>query len=81
MYMTYILGLRCKEEGHANLEDTYILTTDADVIFTYRSVKTLMDLLDSDEEVGAVCARTHPTGSGPVVWYQVGQLEEYSLLP
>ena len=72
MYMWYILLLRCKEEGHPDLKDTYILTTDADVIFRYGSVKALMDLLDRDEEVGAVCARTHPKGSGPVVWYQVG---------
>ena len=71
MYMSYVLDFRCKEEGHQDLEDSYILTTDADIVFTYSSVKALMDLLDCDKEVGAVCARTHPTGSGPVVLYQV----------
>ena len=79
MYMSYILGLRCNEKKHQSKKDTYMLTTDADIIFTYKSVKALMDLLDRDEEVGAVCARTHPTGSGPVVWYQVSQLSHYAL--
>lgn len=30
-----------------------------------------MDLMTRDENVGAVCSRTHPLGDGPVVWYQV----------
>lgn len=30
-----------------------------------------MDRLIRDQSVGAVCARTHPLGKGPVVWYQV----------
>lgn len=49
----------------------FILTTDADVLFTPVSVEALMDLMTRDEAVGAVCARTHPLGDGPVVWYQV----------
>ena len=31
----------------------------------------LMDLMSSNPDVGAVCGRTHPSGSGPMVWYQV----------
>ena len=31
----------------------------------------LMDLMSSNPDVGAVCGRTHPLGSGPIVWYQV----------
>lgn len=52
-------------------ENTYILTTDADVKFTHESVEALLDLMSRDPSVGAVCGRTHPLGVGPVVWYQV----------
>ena len=31
----------------------------------------LMDLMSRDPTVGAVCGRTHPMGSGPLVWYQI----------
>lgn len=52
-------------------ENTYILTTDADVRFTHESVEALLDLMARDPTVGAVCGRTHPLGVGPLVWYQV----------
>ena len=52
-------------------ENTYILTTDADVKFTHESVEALLDLMSRDPSVGAVCGRTHPLGVGPIVWYQV----------
>ena len=55
----------------ASDEDWFILTTDADVRFTPDSVEALLDLMTRDPSVGAVCARTHPLGSGPMVWYQV----------
>ena len=31
----------------------------------------LMDLMSRNPDVGAVCGRTHPLGSGPIVWYQI----------
>ena len=46
------------------------LTTGADIEFTCDSVVALLDILARDGGVGAVCARTHPLGDGPVVWYQ-----------
>lgn len=49
--------------------NNFILTTDADVQFTPESVEALLDLMLRDTSVGAVCARTYPLGSGPVVWY------------
>ena len=52
-------------------EDTFILTTDADVVFTPDSVQALLDLMTRDNTIGAVCARTHPMGGGPLVWYQI----------
>nr|AHX26702.1 chitin synthase [Leucosolenia complicata] len=70
MYMSYVLDYCCGQNG-GNLDDTFILTTDADIVFSYSSVKALLDLMTRDDGVGAVCARTHPAGSGPLVWYQV----------
>ncbi|KAH3730577.1 hypothetical protein DPMN_056567 [Dreissena polymorpha] len=52
-------------------EECFILTTDADVRFNVNSVEALLDLMTRDPSVGAVCARTRPLGSGPLVWYQV----------
>ena len=67
MYMKYILDFR-KGLDPCN---SFILTTDADIDFTVESVEALLDFLARDEAVGAVCARTHPKGSGPVAWYQI----------
>lgn len=72
MYMSYVLDfLLKKEKNNPSGIEGFILTTDADVLFTPVSVEALMDLMTRDEAVGAVCARTHPLGDGPVVWYQV----------
>ena len=79
MYMYYTLFFRVptdnehqtKEELDEHYERTFILTTDADIVFTPESVKSLIEMLVRDRTVGAVCARTHPLGTGPVVWYQV----------
>ena len=70
MYMNYILNYRI-EHSDISKDKAFILTTDADIDFTSTSVVALLDILACDEGVGAVCARTHPLGSGPVVWYQV----------
>ncbi|XP_052809564.1 chitin synthase chs-2-like [Mya arenaria] len=67
MYMSYVLEFRQK----GKLNNCYILATDADVDFTPESVDSLLDMMKRDENVGAVCARTHPLGSGPIVWYQI----------
>ena len=66
MYMKYVL----KHRTDIDSNKSFILTTDADVDFTYDSVVALLDILDRDYKVGAVCARTYPLGSGPLVWYQ-----------
>ena len=52
-------------------DHAYILTTDADVKFKPDDVMALMDRMSRDPSVGAVCGRTHPMGSGPLVWYQI----------
>ena len=57
--------------GNDDNFDHFILTTDADVEFTPESVEALLDLLSRDTNVGAVCARTYPKGSGPIYWFQI----------
>eukprot|EP00731_Ephydatia_muelleri_P038159 Em0668g2a len=52
-------------------DNTFILTTDADIEFTPESATVLLDIIDSDPQVGAACGRTHPKGSGVIYWYQV----------
>ena len=70
MYMNYIINHRIKVAS-LDPNDTFILTTDADIDFTAESAVVLLDMLASNEQVGAVSARTHPKGSGPLYWYQV----------
>ncbi|XP_066293420.1 uncharacterized protein [Branchiostoma lanceolatum] len=53
------------------LDNTYLLVTDADVKFNPDAAKALLDITARDPAVGAVCARTHPIGTGAVAWYQI----------
>ena len=69
MYMYYVLKFHI-QQYKLNKNRVFILTTDADVDFKYDSVLVLFDILVRNRRVGAVCARTHPLGTGPVVWYQ-----------
>ena len=78
MYMNYVIKFRIKQSKNAenpkdrlDEDNTFILTTDADIDFTAESAMVLLDSLASNKEVGAVCARTHPKGSGALYWYQV----------
>lgn len=70
MYMNYILHYRFGREG-LQLNNTYLLTTDADIRFKAESAVVLLDMLARDTTVGAVCAHSHPLGSGPLYWYQL----------
>lgn len=78
MYMNYVINHRIQKSqrkldksNHLDEENTFILTTDADIDFSAESATVLLDSLASNKEVGAVCARTHPIGSGAIYWYQV----------
>ncbi|KAI5628169.1 hypothetical protein C0J50_2659, partial [Silurus asotus] len=51
-------------------ENTYILALDGDTDFQPSAVMLLVDRLKLYTEVGAACGRIHPTGTGPMVWYQ-----------
>ena len=71
MYMNYVINYRIKNDNALNADDTFILTTDADIDFKANSVVVLLDMLASNSNVAAVCARTHPKGQGIMYWYQV----------
>nr|XP_020471317.1 uncharacterized protein LOC109969026 [Monopterus albus] len=51
-------------------ENTYILALDGDTDFHPKAVILLVDRLRMYDNVGAACGRIHPTGMGPMVWYQ-----------
>lgn len=70
MYMNYVLNYRIPRDK-LNPDDTFILTTDADIDFKATSVVVLLDMLATNTNVAAVCARTHPKGQGLLYWYQL----------
>ncbi|XP_017274207.1 chitin synthase 1 [Kryptolebias marmoratus] len=51
-------------------DSTYILALDGDTDFQPKAVILLVDRLRMYYNVGAACGRIHPTGMGPMVWYQ-----------
>ncbi|XP_055029972.2 chitin synthase chs-1 [Misgurnus anguillicaudatus] len=59
-----------KEKLKREKENTYILALDGDTDFQPSAVMLLVDRLKLYPDVGAACGRIHPTGSGPMVWYQ-----------
>ena len=54
-------------------KNTYILATDADMLFNDTSVLDLVNVCNEDLRLGAACGRTHPMGKkiNPIVWYQI----------
>uniref|UniRef100_A0A667X713 chitin synthase n=1 Tax=Myripristis murdjan TaxID=586833 RepID=A0A667X713_9TELE len=85
MYLYYLLGWKLKakyftssekEKDEAELKskmkmhNTYILALDGDTDFHPAAVMLLIDRLKMYPLVGAACGRIHPTGSGPMVWFQ-----------
>ncbi|XP_017316853.1 chitin synthase 1 [Ictalurus punctatus] len=55
---------------HISDDNTYILALDGDTDFHPSAVILLVDRLRMYANVGAACGRIHPTGMGPMVWYQ-----------
>nr|CAB3263092.1 uncharacterized protein LOC101242576 [Phallusia mammillata] len=70
MYMYYILGYLQATKKAYKLEDVFLLALDGDVDFQPNAVLLLLDRMKRNPDVGAACGRIHPTGSGPVVWFQ-----------
>jgi len=70
MYMYYILGYLQAHKKVYKLNDIFILALDGDVDFQPKAVHLVLDRMKRNPDVGAVCGRIHPTGSGPMVWFQ-----------
>uniref|UniRef100_A0A3Q3N5A0 chitin synthase n=2 Tax=Mastacembelus armatus TaxID=205130 RepID=A0A3Q3N5A0_9TELE len=59
-----------REEVQREKHNTYLLALDGDTDFHPAALILLVDRLKMYPRVGAACGRIHPTGSGPVVWFQ-----------
>ncbi|XP_030203546.1 chitin synthase chs-1 [Gadus morhua] len=59
-----------EREKERERKNTYILALDGDTDFHPPAVMLLIDRLKQYPDVGAACGRIHPTGTGPIVWYQ-----------
>ncbi|ESO07781.1 hypothetical protein HELRODRAFT_76186 [Helobdella robusta] len=76
MYMYYFLGNNLEMKNYEpwrkeiRKENTFLLALDGDIDFEPTALLLLIDLMKRDEMVGAACGRIHPTGTGPMVWYQ-----------
>uniref|UniRef100_A0A674ELD8 chitin synthase n=1 Tax=Salmo trutta TaxID=8032 RepID=A0A674ELD8_SALTR len=55
---------------HISDDNTYIMALDGDTDFHPAALILLVDRLRKYSNVGAACGRIHPTGMGPMVWYQ-----------
>uniref|UniRef100_A0A8C1EXD7 chitin synthase n=1 Tax=Cyprinus carpio carpio TaxID=630221 RepID=A0A8C1EXD7_CYPCA len=55
---------------HISDDNTYIMALDGDTDFHPAALILLVDRLRMYDTVGAACGRIHPTGMGPMVWYQ-----------
>ncbi|XP_051945376.1 chitin synthase 1 [Xyrauchen texanus] len=55
---------------HISDDNTYIMALDGDTDFHPAALILLVDRLRMYDNVGAACGRIHPTGMGPMVWYQ-----------
>eukprot|EP00043_Microstomoeca_roanoka_P012335 m.119170 g.119170 ORF g.119170 m.119170 type:complete len:1665 (-) comp15462_c2_seq1:532-5526(-) len=70
MYMYYLIRYQVDTLQMSSSDNAYILATDADIQFSARDVTALLMMIARDRSVGAVCGRTYPLGTGPLVWYQ-----------
>ncbi|CAF0791818.1 unnamed protein product [Didymodactylos carnosus] len=58
------------EEKKILVQNTFVLALDGDVDFKPEAVLLLVDRMRKNPKVAAACGRIHPTGDGPIVWYQ-----------
>lgn len=70
MYMYYLLSFDCGFDPRINnyekgkADNTFILALDGDVDFKPEAVDQLIQRMTKNSNVGAVCGRIHPIGSG-----------------
>ena len=68
--MYYLLGYRLMElpievdRKEVRAQNTYILTLDGDIDFRPSAVRILVDRMKVNRDLGSVCGRIHPLGSG-----------------
>ncbi|ROJ42680.1 Chitin synthase C [Anabarilius grahami] len=69
---TYLLPNHDNDSKRKHISDdnTYIMALDGDTDFQPGALILLVDRLRMYDNVGAACGRIHPTGMGPMVWYQ-----------
>ncbi|XP_077093700.1 chitin synthase 1 [Siphateles boraxobius] len=69
---TYLLPSHDNDSKRKHISDdnTYIMALDGDTDFQPGALILLVDRLRMYDTVGAACGRIHPTGMGPMVWYQ-----------
>ncbi|CAF0891844.1 unnamed protein product [Rotaria sp. Silwood1] len=61
---------KLSEDKKIAAQNTFILALDGDVDFKPEAVLLLVDRMRKNPKVAAACGRIHPTGDGPIVWYQ-----------
>jgi len=69
VYMLNNSGLT-EEEKEDQKKNTFLLALDGDVDFQPDAITKVVDLMKVNPKVGAACGRIHPTGTGPMQWYQ-----------
>ncbi|XP_057376080.1 chitin synthase chs-2-like [Daphnia carinata] len=70
MYIDYLI--RYEMADCLDMANVFLLSLDGDMDFQPKAVHTLVDLMNSQKDIGIVCNRSHPTGSaGAMVWYQM----------
>ncbi|KAK1792660.1 hypothetical protein P4O66_012601 [Electrophorus voltai] len=69
---TFVLPATDNDSKRKHISDdfVYILALDGDTDFHPSALILLVDRLRMYANVGAACGRIHPTGMGPMVWYQ-----------
>ncbi|CAF3403020.1 unnamed protein product [Rotaria socialis] len=67
-FSQFLRGL--SEDKKIAAQNTFVLALDGDVDFKPEAVLLLVDRMRKNPKVAAACGRIHPTGDGPIVWYQ-----------
>ena len=77
MYLYYLCGWKIDQCQMTNSkgvklkkENTYILALDGDVDFFPNDFELVLARMVASPDVGACCNQIHPSGSGPMVWFQ-----------
>ncbi|XP_066552734.1 chitin synthase 1 [Amia ocellicauda] len=68
----FLLPAQNNDDKRRNISDdnVYVMALDGDTDFHPSALILLVDRLRMYHNVGAACGRIHPTGMGPMVWYQ-----------